>query len=49
MAQGFSRTGLMIGMMDGSVRFLSAEVSPNTWNAAVHPQDGKELGADWDR
>jgi hypothetical protein len=36
-----------IGMMDGSVRAISASVSQTTWTSALSPDDGKVLGADW--
>jgi hypothetical protein len=47
MAQSFTKTGIAIGLGDGSVRVVSATLSPETWNAAVHPNDGMPLGADW--
>ncbi|HKI38593.1 MAG TPA: DUF1559 domain-containing protein [Gemmataceae bacterium] len=39
--------GMVVGMMDGSVRTVSPSVSPNTWWAACQPADGNTLGADW--
>jgi len=35
------------GLMDGSVRGVSAGVSQNTWISAQDPQDGVPLGTDW--
>jgi type II secretory pathway pseudopilin PulG len=48
MAQSFTKAGLLIGMADGSTRSASPNLSPQTWNAAVHPADGMPLGADWE-
>jgi prepilin-type N-terminal cleavage/methylation domain-containing protein len=39
--------GIMVGLCDGSVRFLSNGVSPATWWAACTPAGGEVLGADW--
>jgi prepilin-type N-terminal cleavage/methylation domain-containing protein len=47
MAQSFSKTGISVSLADGSVRYVSSGLSPETWNAAVHPNDGQPLGADW--
>jgi len=47
MAQSFSRKGLAVGMADGATRIINAAISPETWNRAVQPNDGKELGKDW--
>jgi prepilin-type N-terminal cleavage/methylation domain-containing protein len=38
----------LAGIMDGSVRGISTEISPTTWVRAIWPNDGLELGADWD-
>ena len=40
-------TGILVGLGDGSVRFLNASVSPNTWWSAVTPDGGETLGSDW--
>jgi hypothetical protein len=32
---------------DGSVRWLSASMSPATWSNACDPRDGSVLGSDW--
>ncbi len=39
--------GINVGMGDGSVRTVSAGVSPDTWAAACDPRDGYVLGSDW--
>jgi hypothetical protein len=39
--------GILIGLGDGSVRFLSASVSPETWWSACTPAGGEVLGSDW--
>jgi competence protein ComGC len=48
LAQSMSDSGISVGMGDGSVRFISATVSPRTWNLLVQPNDGMELGKDWE-
>ncbi|HKI30931.1 MAG TPA: DUF1559 domain-containing protein [Gemmataceae bacterium] len=41
-------TGVMnLGLMDGSVRNISAAVSATTWTNALNPADGQALGPDW--
>jgi hypothetical protein len=35
------------GMADGSVRGVSATVSPATWRIVCDPKDGLIPGADW--
>jgi prepilin-type N-terminal cleavage/methylation domain-containing protein len=39
--------GITVGLGDGSVRFLSAAISEQTWAEACDPQDGGVLGSDW--
>jgi prepilin-type N-terminal cleavage/methylation domain-containing protein/prepilin-type processing-associated H-X9-DG protein len=39
--------GINVGMADGSVRFVAADVSGTTWWAAVTPADGEVFGTDW--
>ncbi len=39
--------GILVGLGDGSVRFLAAGMSPQTWWAAVTPDQGEVLGTDW--
>ena len=46
MAQSFTKN-VLVGLADGSVRDVSAAISAETWNRAVHPADGFPLGADW--
>jgi len=36
-----------VAMMDGSVRGVTAAVSPTTWWIAVGPEDGQVLPSDW--
>jgi prepilin-type N-terminal cleavage/methylation domain-containing protein len=42
-----SHHGIYIAMGDGSVRFLSAQVSPTTWWALCTVDGGDEPGDDW--
>lgn len=46
-AQSGHPTGIMVGMLDGSARYLSQGISQSTWTAAVLPEDGNPLGSDW--
>ncbi|MGE5192705.1 MAG: DUF1559 domain-containing protein [Deltaproteobacteria bacterium] len=39
--------GIVVGLVDGSVRTLAPTISPMTWWAAVTPRDGEVLGLDW--
>jgi len=39
--------GINVAMGDGSVRFVSATISGNTWWAALTPSGGDILGSDW--
>jgi hypothetical protein len=39
--------GMNVSLADGSTRFLAAGMSGATWWAAVTPQSGDLLGADW--
>jgi prepilin-type N-terminal cleavage/methylation domain-containing protein/prepilin-type processing-associated H-X9-DG protein len=39
--------GINAAMGDGSVRFVAAGVSPNTWWSAMTPQGNEVLGSDW--
>jgi prepilin-type N-terminal cleavage/methylation domain-containing protein len=43
----FSANVVQVGLMDGSVRSVSANISPRTWYLASHPSDGTPLGNDW--
>jgi hypothetical protein len=49
MAQSFNKQALLIGLADGSVRTVTPKLSVETWNRAVHPNDGRALGPgpDW--
>ncbi|HJZ56273.1 MAG TPA: DUF1559 domain-containing protein [Gemmataceae bacterium] len=38
-------SGIMVGLGDGSIRFVSAGIGPTTWARACDPQDGQPL--DW--
>jgi len=46
-AQGFSASGIQVGMVDGSCRTVSPNVSGLTWRNALLPDDGQTLGNDW--
>jgi prepilin-type processing-associated H-X9-DG protein len=39
--------GMNVGMADGSVRNVAANISPQTWWAACTPAAGDQLGPDW--
>jgi prepilin-type N-terminal cleavage/methylation domain-containing protein len=39
--------GMVVGLVDGSVRTLSPSMNPNTWWAAITPSDGDMPGPDW--
>jgi len=45
--QGFSISGITVGLGDGSVRGVSASISQTTWAAALTPAGGEVLGSDW--
>ncbi|MCI0638516.1 MAG: DUF1559 domain-containing protein [Gemmataceae bacterium] len=47
LAQSFEKQGIIAGLADGSVRFLTAEMSAETWNRLLHPTDGLPLGSDF--
>ena len=40
-------SGILVGLGDGSGRFISASVDPNTWWAACTPDQGDLPGNDW--
>ena len=46
-AQSNHSGGMNVGLGDGSVRLVSAGISPGTWAAACDPRDGVPLGSDW--
>jgi prepilin-type N-terminal cleavage/methylation domain-containing protein len=39
--------GISVCLGDGSVRFVSRTISPETWAQACDPRDGNPLGSDW--
>jgi prepilin-type N-terminal cleavage/methylation domain-containing protein len=43
----FSPAGVMVGLMDGSVRIVSNGISSTTWYYALMPNDGMPMGTDW--
>jgi len=45
--QGMHTGGMMVGVGDGSVRFLSASIDDVTWQRACDPQDGQPSGPNW--
>ena len=45
--QGFFAGGIQVGLGDGSVRIVNANISQRTWGLAVDPADGLALGTDW--
>jgi type II secretory pathway pseudopilin PulG len=47
LAQAPVRAGLNVGMADGSVRFITDKISPQTWWAALTPNGGEVLGNDF--
>lgn len=40
-------SGILVGLADGSGRFVSASVNPDTWWAACTPDQGEILAGDW--
>jgi prepilin-type N-terminal cleavage/methylation domain-containing protein len=40
-------SGILVGLGDGSVRFVGASIDPNTWWSACTPTGGEVLGNDW--
>jgi hypothetical protein len=42
-----AHTGILVGLVDGSVRTLAPTMSGKTWWAAVTPEGGEVLGSDW--
>ena len=39
--------GMNVVLADGSVRFLSASIDPNTWWALCTPAGGEVIGSEW--
>lgn len=46
-AQTSHTGGMVVGLGDGSVRFVSEGISAATWAAACDPRDGLPLGNNW--
>jgi prepilin-type processing-associated H-X9-DG protein len=46
-AQSGHTGGMNVGLADGSVRFVRATISQQTWTNALLPRDGNTLGPDW--
>jgi hypothetical protein len=49
MAQSFQTTALSVALADGRVRMIHPSISAEIWNRAMQPNDGQELGSEWDR
>jgi prepilin-type N-terminal cleavage/methylation domain-containing protein len=47
LTQGLHTNGIMVGLGDASVRFVSNGVTVTTWAAACDPRDGVPLASDW--
>jgi prepilin-type N-terminal cleavage/methylation domain-containing protein len=47
MAQAPTASGILVGLLDGSVRSVAAGISGTTWWAACTPTGGDLLGSDW--
>lgn len=45
--QSMHPNGIMCGLGDGSVRFMTGGITPATWASANDPRDGVPLGNDW--
>ncbi|HWG45036.1 MAG TPA: DUF1559 domain-containing protein [Gemmataceae bacterium] len=43
----FSSAGVMVSLMDGSVRLISSGISSDTWAHALLANDGQPMGSDW--
>jgi prepilin-type N-terminal cleavage/methylation domain-containing protein len=47
LAQSLSTGAVQVVLADGSVRGVASGVSATTWNAAMTPTGGDQLGSDW--
>ncbi|MGL4422357.1 MAG: DUF1559 domain-containing protein [Gemmataceae bacterium] len=47
-AQSGRQGEVLVSMADGSVRSIAVTITPETYRAAVIPDDGKALGSDWE-
>ena len=47
LVHSLSSSGMTVGLGDGSVRFVNANVSQVTWGRAIVADDGNVLGGDW--
>jgi type II secretory pathway pseudopilin PulG len=45
--QTLSSSGIQVLLMDGSVRFVKATITPLTLHQALMPNDGQVMGGDW--
>ena len=46
-AQSFSGDGILVGLVDGTVKTVNSNVSGLTWRTALMPSDGQTLSSDW--
>jgi prepilin-type N-terminal cleavage/methylation domain-containing protein len=46
-AQSFGIGGIQVSLCDGSCRMVTPQVSMNSWNTAMQPNDGNAPGSDW--
>jgi prepilin-type N-terminal cleavage/methylation domain-containing protein len=46
-AFSFGIGGVQVGLLDASVRMVTPNTSPNTWNIAMGPADGIAMPSDW--
>ena len=46
-SQSFHPGSVVVGVADGSVKTVSANISQPTWQNALTPSDGAVLGSDW--
>jgi len=47
LAQSPHTGGIMAGLGDGSVRFVTGSIATATWDQATDPRDGAPLNSDW--